>query len=209
MHITWHGQYTIKVQSGEQIVVFDPYSPVVGLGTFRAKANVVALSHPSNSDMSSLENIQGSPLIIDSPGEYSVLGFSLNALGWHASDGSERSLQRWTIEDVVLLHLGALDRDLTDTELQELEKTDIDVLFLPVGGGTSLTTEQALGVLKTIEPKLVIPIHYQLDGLKEKLVEVEQFAKEMGIDPKKREKKYIVKAKQLPQDDLQTILLAP
>lgn len=170
---------------------------------------MVALTNPSVSDMSYTKELRGEYLIIDTPGEYSVSGISMRALGWQAPDGQERTVQRWNIEDIILLHLGGLNRQLTDQELQELEKTDIDVLFLPIGGGDSLTTKEALKLLTTIEPKIVIPIHYKVPNLKESLESVEQFAKEMGVDAKIREKKVILKNKKLPTEQMQTILLAP
>lgn len=146
-------------------------------------------------------------MIINTPGEYTVSGFTLHALGWLTSEGVERSLQVWRIEDMSLLHLGALNRELVDKELQVLEKTSIDVLLLPVGGGSGLSTKQALALITTIEPRVVIPIHFALPGLVEKLDGVEQFAKEMGVDSKQREPKVILKANKLPTEDVQTIIL--
>lgn len=209
MHISWHGQYTLKLQTGEMTIVIDPYSPETGLSPFRAKANVVALSNPTDASMSQVSSIQGEPTIFSSPGEYAMNGFTLHALGWHDEAGSERSLQRWQIEDIVLLHVGALNREMTDPELAELEKTNIDVLFVPVGGGAGLSTKAALSLVSTIEPRVVIPIHYHLAGAKEKLESVEQFAKEMGVNPKQHEPKIILKRKNIPQDELATVILMP
>src|SRR3989344_739429 len=98
---------------------------------------------------------------------------------------------------------------MTDVEMQELEKTNIDVLLLPVGGGTGLTTKAALSLVSSIEPRIVIPIHFKLPGVTEALDSVDQFAKEMGIDPAKREQKVILKSKNIPQDELATLLLMP
>lgn len=209
MHISWHGHYTIKLQSGDTTIVIDPHSSDTGLSAFRAKANIVALSNPADASMSQVSGIQGEPVVLSSPGEYALQGLTLHALGWHDAAGNERSLQRWQIEDIVLLYVGALDRDMTDPELQELEKTNIDVLLVPVGGGSGLTTKAALSLVSKIEPRIVIPIHYQLPGLKEKLEPVDQFAKEMGVDPAKREQKVILKHKNIPQDELATVLLMP
>lgn len=209
MHISWHGHYTVKIQAGETTIVIDPYSPETGLTPFRAKANFVGLSHPTDATMSHVDGIQGEPVVLKSPGEYATAGFTLHALGWHDGAGNERTLQRWHIEDIVLLHVGALDREMTDVEMQELEKTNIDVLLLPVGGGTGLTTKAALSLVGKIEPRIVIPIHFKLPGAKESLEGVDQFAKEMGVSPSKRESKVILKSKNIPQDELATILLMP
>ena len=192
MHITWHGGYSVRIVSGDKILVLDPST--------RLKADIVALSNPADPTMSALSGVSGEYTVLNSPGEYEIGGFVLHALAWYTPDGVERTLQRWSIENLTLLHLGALNRLLTDTELQELEKTAVDVLFLPIDGGDALTTEQALSLVTTIEPRVVIPIKYS---------NIHDFAKEMGIDPGKSEKKCAIKANKLPQDELQTIVLSP
>jgi len=118
-------------------------------------------------------------------------------------------LQRWMVEDMVILHVGSLDRDLNEQELRELERVDIDVFLAPVGGGSGMSTKQALNMVSTIEPRVVIPIHYSLPGLNEKLDSVKAFADEMGVSGSTVEKKVILKAGKLPQEDMQTIILAP
>lgn len=207
MHITWHGNFTIKIQSGDTTLVLDPHAPTLGLAPFRSKANIVALTNPTEASMSHVDGIQGEPHVIRDPGEYALRGFTLHALGWYDEEQHERSLHRWEIEDMIVLHVGALQREVTDQQLQELERTAIDILFVPVGGGSALSTKQAVDLVMKVEPRVVIPIHYQVKGLKEKLDSVDQFAKEMGADPKQAEKKLTLKAKHLPQDELVTRLL--
>lgn len=209
MHITWHGEYTIRLQTGEHSVIIDPYAPDSGLHPFRSRADTIALSNPASKHMSHLAGIQGSSQVINTPGEFNIHDMTLHALGWRSTDGNERNLQRWQIEGMVLLHLGALERDLTTGELQELEKTDIDILFLPIGGGESLSTSQALKLLTTIEPKVVIPIHFQLPKLKHKLETVERFSKEMGVSASERQPKLVMKAAKLPQEEMATVILMP
>ncbi len=209
MQIFWHGQYTVKIVSKETTLILDPYSPECGLSPFRAKADILSFTNPADPSMSYISGVQGDPLIIDTPGEYSCKGFTLHAIGWGASEGAEKNLQRWVIEDMVILHVGALNRDLLPEELAELERTDIDVLLIPIGGGTGMTTKQALSAISTIEPRIVIPIHYKLPNLKEELAGVEAFAGEMGVEQIHAEKKLVIKASKLPQEDVVTTILIP
>ncbi len=209
MHITWHGQYTVKIQTNDTTLILDPYSPATGLNPFRSRADIVALTNPSDPDMSHLPGIQGELQIINTPGEYSLRGLTLNAISWHDENNNQHSLHLWNIEQMTILHLGALNREPTDTEHQQLEKTDIDILLLPIGNGNGLSTKQALHILTMIEPRIVIPIHYALPKLSEKLDPVTQFAEEMGVNPKHVESKVILKANKLPQDEMNVILLAP
>ncbi|MBI3255499.1 MAG: MBL fold metallo-hydrolase [Candidatus Andersenbacteria bacterium] len=208
MQITWHGQYTIKITSKDDVLVIDPYSPETGLAPFRAKATLVALSNPQEKTMSHVSGVQGEYRLINTPGEYSISGFTLHALGWENAAGLEQNIQLWNIEDVAILHVGALTRDLTDKELQELERMGIDVLIVPVGGGSSLNVSQAMNLVTTIEPRMIIPIHYKLPHLNEKLDPVDVFTKELGVSTKP-EAKLLLKAKNLPQEEMQTIILQP
>lgn len=209
MQISWHGQYTVKIITKDITLVLDPYSPDCGLAPFRAKAEVVSISNPMDPSMSNISAIQGDPTVIDTPGEYSVHGLTLHAIGWQPEDNRERSVQRWVIEDMVILYLGALNRELVEQELRELEKTDVDVLLIPVGGGSGLTTKQALKMVATLEPRVVIPIHYKLSGVKEELEDVKLFAEEMGVSGNAVEKKIILKKGKLPQEDVLTAILVP
>jgi L-ascorbate metabolism protein UlaG (beta-lactamase superfamily) len=209
MQISWHGQYTVKVVSKEITLILDPYSPTTGLSPFRAKGDIVALTNPTDESMSQVSGVQGEPILVDTAGEYSIKGFTLNCLGWMPEGGTERNVQRWVIEDMVVLHLGALNRAFEAKELQELERTDVDVLIVPVGGGSGLTTKEALQMVATLEPRVVIPIHYKLPGVKEELEDITTFATEMGIDPKITEKKIILKRGKLPQEDVLTVILVP
>jgi L-ascorbate metabolism protein UlaG (beta-lactamase superfamily) len=192
MHVTWHGQYTVKLVSGETTLVLDPHSG------FRAKAQLVSLTHPTNIEMSNVAGVAGEPRVINSPGEYSVAGMTAHAMGWHDGAGHERSVQRWDIEQMVVLALGALDRELTDEELSELERTEIDILFLPVDNST-LPLKIALDIVTKIEPRVLIPINF---------TNLKQFAQEMGVTATAAQPKFLAKASKLPTEDMETIILS-
>lgn len=191
MHITWHGQYTVKIVSGETILVLDPYEG------WRGKAHLVSLSNPTDKTMSNLSGIQGDPTVLKNPGEYSLSGTTAHAIGWYDDAGQERTVQRWEIEQMVLLHLGQLTRGLTDDELSEIERTAIDILFLPVDD-KSLPLKTALDILTKIEPRVVIPINF---------TNVKHFAEEMGVDAKNVQPKFLAKANKLPAEDMETVIL--
>jgi len=209
MIITWHGDYTIKIVTQGKTIILDPCHPATGLRPVKAKGDVVALTDPANQMSSYTKGIQGAPILINTPGEYSFQDITLYARSWHDEHGHEHNIQRWHIEGVTLLHVGALTRPLEETQLQELEKISIDLLILPVGGGTSLNHQQAMEVLTTIEPRVVIPIHYKLPRLKEKLEGVESFIADTGTSAASGQPKYNVNAKKLPAEGLVTVRLTP
>lgn len=209
MHISWHGQYTLKFQTGETTIIVDPYAPTTGLRPFRSQGSVVALTWPQNPEHSHVTSLSGSPTILAGPGEFALASFTLHAIPWRVDDGSQRAIQRWSAEGMCVVNLASLNRELTDNELKEIEKEDIDILLTPVGGGTALSTDQAIKAITTLEPRLVIPTHFALPGLTEKLESVKEFADNFGIKISQAEKKVIVKASKLPAEDMQIVLLMP
>ena len=63
------------------------------------------------------------------------------------------------MEDMNLLFLGALgDLEIDSKILSEL--SDIDILFVPIGGGDVLSVPQASKLAVKLEAKLIIPMHY-------------------------------------------------
>ena len=63
-------------------------------------------------------------------------------------------LKIWAIK---IYHAG--DTALT-YDMKLLEKENIDVAFLPIGGNFTMHVDDALTAVEFIKPKLVIPIHY-------------------------------------------------
>lgn len=208
MTITWHGYFTIKIVTAGTTIILDPYAPHLATTPFKAKAEIVALSSPQDPLTSHLEGIQGEPQVINTPGEFSLAGVTLHARAWHDKQNHEHSLQRWRIEDIILLHVGARNQPLTDNELQELERTDIDILLLPVGGHGTFDTKQALEILTVIEPSIVVPINFATKKAKEKLNDISTFAKEMGVRPSQTEARLNISSRKIDRDNLTTTILA-
>jgi L-ascorbate metabolism protein UlaG (beta-lactamase superfamily) len=62
-------------------------------------------------------------------------------------------------------------------------------------------------VISQLEPRIVIPMHYKVPGLKEEIEGVEKFIKELGLKPRNEEKLRITK-KDLPQEDMELVVLS-
>ena len=85
-----------------------------------------------------------------------------------------------------------------------------DILFIPVGGEGVLNAKKASEVISQIEPRIVIPMHYKITGLKEKRDTIDQFKKALGINStEKVEGRLMIKKKELPQEDMQIKILQP
>ena len=101
--------------------------------------------------------------------------------------------------------MGDLGQILDAKQLEELEGTDI--LLIPVGGTYNLNAKQAVEVISQIEPRIVIPMHYKVEGLKLDIDGVDKFVKELGLAPRYEEKLKISK-RDLPQEETELVILS-
>ena len=75
--------------------------------------------------------------------------------------GSQRgknSIYAVQLDGLKLCHLGDLGHDLTIEQVKDIGK--IDVLFTPVAGGATIGPDVASSVITKLDPKIVIPMHY-------------------------------------------------
>ncbi|HZK73280.1 MAG TPA: MBL fold metallo-hydrolase, partial [Clostridia bacterium] len=80
---------------------------------------------------------------------------------------------------VRVCHLGDLGHRLDDTDAETV--ASVDVLLVPVGGRTAINAAQAAEVVRQLEPRYVVPMHYAIPGLKLELDPIDRFLKEMGV----------------------------
>ncbi len=215
MQIFWHGLSCFEIKTttteGEVTVVVDPYGNGTGLRFPRTlESNIVLVTH-NEEDANNISSVVGSPKLINMPGEFEVRNvfvYGIDAPLKREVKGVRvpNCLFRIESEGMHIAHLGALDRALTDEELQGLE--NIDILMVPVGGARVLSPKLATEVIAQIEPRVVIPMTYQLPSLKEELGTVDQFMKEMGLGKREEQNKYKVTRKDLPEEDMQVVLLS-
>ena len=62
------------------------------------------------------------------------------------------------MDDISICHLGDLGHPLTEDQTEELG--NVDILMLPVGGISTINAATAASVVRLIEPKIVLPMHY-------------------------------------------------
>jgi len=83
-------------------------------------------------------------------------------------------------DEISVCHLGDLGHVLPTEQVEELD--NVDVLLLPVGGVSTLNASMAVEVVRQLEPRVVIPMHYKTEALTWELEPVERFIKEMGVE---------------------------
>jgi L-ascorbate metabolism protein UlaG (beta-lactamase superfamily) len=213
MFITYLGHSCFKLQDkvGPEgvTVVTDPFNKETGFKVPNFEADIVTVSH-DHGDHSNAEALRGTPFIINSAGEYDVKGVMVVGIdSYHdahgGADSGKNIIYRIEIDDVSIGHLGDLGHTLDDKQLEKL--VGIDILLVPVGGKYTLDAKKAVEVVSQVEPRIVIPMHYKMvDGKITDIDGVEKFIKELGIKPREEEKLKISK-KDLPQEDMELVVL--
>ncbi len=204
MTITWFGHSCFRVEAKGVNILFDPFSKEIGLKPPRIRDDVVLVSHEHH-DHNATDGADAETFIIRNPGEYERKGVAIQGIrAFHdKSEGAERGMStiyRVRVEDVTLCHLGDFGQAALSTE-QIDSIGDVDVLFVPVGGNYTVDGKEAAAIVSAIEPKIIIPMHYMVDGLSiPNLDGPERFLKEIGLSPDKGETLRVV-AKDLPVDE--------
>ncbi len=213
MVISWLGQSCFKLQSGDLVIVIDPFSKEIGLTPPRFRSDLVLVTHP-HYDHSNAESLTGEPFLISGPGEYEVKGVYVRGIQTYhdKTQGKERGLNTIYIieaEDMRILHLGDFGEEKMRDETLD-SAGDTDILMVPVGGKYTIDGEEAAAVVKQIEPRFVIPMHYKIPGLKAALEGPEQFLKEMGAAKQVPQEKFSVKKKDIGEEEkTEVVLLRP
>jgi len=183
MDISWLGHSCFKIKGSHATVITDPYSPSLGYSLGKPTARIVTVSH-QHPGHSYVQGIGGEPRVITGPGEYEISGILIIGIAtFHdAERGGKRgrnTIYLMEVDEVSVCHLGDLGHVLTAEQAEELG--NVDILLLPVGGVSTINAPAAAEVVRRLEPKVVIPMHYKTEALSRELEPVGRFLKEIGV----------------------------
>jgi L-ascorbate metabolism protein UlaG (beta-lactamase superfamily) len=183
MEITWLGYSSFYLKGKNTAVVTDPVPPGMGYTAMKVSAPIVTVSH-NHPEHSWVEGVGGEHRLVNRPGEYEIGGVLIIGIStFHdAENGAElgkNTVFAIEVDDVTICHLGDLGHSLSAKQIEELG--NVDVLLVPVGGGSTINATQAAAVVRSLEPKIVIPMHYKTLTLAKELDTVDKFLKEMGL----------------------------
>ena len=207
--IWFYGQACFKVKGKNVSIVFDPYNTdFVGLSVLKVDADIVCVSH-DHKDHNEAGLVKGTqegiePFVISGPGEYEKLGVNVvGVASFHdEKQGAERgnnTIYVATVDEVNIVHLGDLgQKKLTQDQVEQL--SSCDVLLIPVGGVYTIEAKDAPDLIAQLEPKIIIPMHYKLPGLKFELAEVSEFFTVMGKEKPEAQSKLSISLDKLPEE---------
>lgn len=212
MEIKWLGHSFFYLTSKGIKIAIDPFSPEIGFKPKKVKADILLISHP-HYDHNFKEAILGDYFLVDSPGEYEIKGIFIEGIdSFHdEKKGRERGrniIFKLEIEGFTICHFG--DFGQKELEREQKEKLEnLDVLMIPVGGHFTISEKEAVQIVRELEPKIVIPMHYFLPGLKIKLNKVERFLDLMGAKEIKPQESFKLKKGEKLPEKIKVLLLKP
>lgn len=216
MNIQYYGHSCFKIttkpagRGQEDVNIFlDPFDKSIGLRPPQGQADMVLVTH-DHADHNNVSALKGDPSVVNIPGEYSVKGVNIIGLSsFHdAVEGAERGANTIYVlesEDLKICHLGDLGGDLSGKQLEEID--GVDVLMIPIGGKYTLDYKKAAELIKKIEPAIVIPMHYKINGSTLDVDDEKKFCNEMGNCPKEKVSKLNLKKKDLEGKSMEIVLM--
>lgn len=210
MEITWLGYSCFRLKGKQTAIITDPLHPDNTCYLNRVSADIVTLSVGTGEEPG-IEKIGGQPYIIHGPGEYEVRSVLIIGIASYQDEarGSIRgknTIYAMDMEDVSICHLGKLGHLLNDEAIEAIG--NVDILLVPVGGNITIDAAQAARLVRTIEPKIVIPMHFKTASMDSEFEPVEKFLTEIGSQGLVSQPKLNISKNSLPQS-MQVIVLGP
>ncbi|HWE33085.1 MAG TPA: MBL fold metallo-hydrolase [Solirubrobacteraceae bacterium] len=174
MQIQWYGQSAFALRSDGATVFIDPFGEMQGLAdrglTFDypaiedVEADLVLVTH-EHGDHNAVEVIGGSPAVLratagthDSPvGQ--VVGVASEHDDKAGTERGPNTIFVFELDGVRVAHFGDFGQPALRDE-QAAAIGDVDLVFLPVGGGPTADAEQAYAIVERLKPRWVVPMHY-------------------------------------------------
>ena len=204
MVITHHDCQCFKVSFGDTTLAFDPIAKKSKHTAVKFGSDVafISLRHSDFSGAEQVSHGNKEPFVVDGPGEYEVGDVTARGFGVKTTyDKTERynTIYQVQLEGMNMVFLGALSDPEIDSKILG-ELGDIDILFVPIGGGDVLEVPQASKLATKLEAKLIIPMHYDATSLK-------AFLKEEGVSNGKPVDKLTVKKKDVSEMSGEVVVL--
>lgn len=207
MIISYQGLESFKISQGDLTLAINPVSKESKEKSvsFGSDITLISLNHPDTNGAAQTARGDKAPFIISGPGEYEVKDVFIKGLLSTSTYGAKgeatkiNTIYLVSFEGINICFLGALsDAKLSKETLEAME--NIDVLIVPIGGEGVLDPASAYKLAVSLEPSIIIPMHYKDSALK-------QFLKEGGEDKSEPIDKLVIKKKDLDGKDGEIVVL--
>jgi L-ascorbate metabolism protein UlaG (beta-lactamase superfamily) len=193
--IEYKGGNGVVITTKKTQVVIDPQLSVVGLKNLAVK-EAVELATEARFAVKDEE----AKILIEGPGEYETSDVSIKGIRAtrHLDTDADEpidTIYRIEIGEVRMVLIGNIAPKLSEDQLEEIGV--VDMAIIPVGGnGYTLDATSAATIIRSIDPRVVIPIHYADSAVKYEVPQdtVDVFVKELAASVEEVGSKYKIKA---------------
>lgn len=216
MEINWYGLSCFRIREGGATIVCDPYDKSIGSYLNRPRADIVTISHDQKGH-NAIKQVTGEPRVLSGPGEYETNSvFVTGMVTKHGKKKDESDRERniayfFEVGDFTVGHLGDIGQMPKQAQFEDVQISEVDILIVPIGGGDTFDPTQAVDIVGMLEPKIVIPMHYQQEGMGAKwigdLESVDRFISELGVPAPEAQSTLKISKSGLPEE-AQIILLS-
>jgi L-ascorbate metabolism protein UlaG (beta-lactamase superfamily) len=177
--IRWHGQSAFTLTGREHTVAIDPFGAYPADVAARIRfayppiaphpADLLLVTH-EHRDHNGIEAFTGSPQVIRSTaGRFESPVGEVAAVASEHDDAAGTARGPNTVfvfvfDDLRIAHLGDFGQAALRPE-QRAAIGDVDLLFIPVGGGPTLDAAAAARIVRELDPAYAIPMHYRTPAL--------------------------------------------
>lgn len=181
--IEYKGANAIVFATKKVRVVFDPNLAVVGAKNVSVKDSVEVATE----DRFAVTD-PAPRLLLNSPGEYEVGDVAISGIPARRhidtdADGEKSTIYKISVGDVRGVVIGNIQPKLSDDQLEDIGM--VDFAIIPVGGsGYTLDAVSASSMVRQLDPKVVIPVHYADSSINYEVPQagVEDFMKELNAN---------------------------
>lgn len=191
MDIQFYGANCITLSTKGVRLVFDDNLAELG-GKSITKAGDIAVFTGKHKAVKA-----DAKLVIDMPGEYEVSDVSITGIPAKAhmdASGLANTIYKITVGETSAVIIGHIYPDLSEKQLETIGL--VDAMLIPVGGrGYTLDPVGALKVIKAVEPKIVVPTHYDDASLNYEVpqTELQSALHDLAMEPSETTTKYKLK----------------
>ncbi len=201
LKIRWHGHACFEISNGK-VIVIDPHDGVsIGIPPPKVKADVILITHDHFDHNQSRIVEKEDSIIVKENREINGINIEVFKAYHDREMGSKRGeIRIYKIDyyGIKLCHLGDLGHILDDDLVKKIG--EIDLLFIPVGGVFTIDAKEAIELIKKMNVKVIIPMHYKIEGLSLPIDSIEPFLDKIEYEIRHVSNEIEIEKEDLPEE---------
>lgn len=175
MKIKFYAHASFRLEGDGLSVITDPYTPgpeVSNFNPINEPADIVIMSSATDRYHSDPSHITGEPTVVNAleiPPEGSTVKDLViksypaqESLTWDfGRDPDDNAMYHFTLDGIRVLHIGDIGNPLPSAHLAALAG-QVDIMFALTGDNSTIGLNDLQAAIDTIQPRVIIPMHYKV-----------------------------------------------